>query len=95
LAGVESDALGLSNNYYYTELKNEWPKLYDIEANNPDFFEEVINQPSEIDFFLDFIDSEAAIAEFSVGNIGRRTLTINDDSINCLFEPTVPNLVLI
>ena len=93
MAGVASDPFGLNSNYYYTELKNEWPKLYDIQ--NQKFFEEVINQPSDIDFFLDFIDTPTAISEFSVQNIGRRTTTLVDDTINCIFEPDNPDIVII
>ena len=93
MAGIASDPFGLNSNYYYTELKNEWPKIYDIQ--NQKFFDEVINQPSDIDFFLDFIDSPAAISEFSVQNIGRRTTTLVDDNINCIFEPDNPDIVII
>ena len=93
MAGVANEPFGLDSNYYYTELKNEWPKLYDI--RNQKFFEEVIDQPSDIDFFLDFIDAPTAISEFSVQNIGRRTTTLVDDSINCLFKPDSPDIVII
>ena len=31
LDGVEKESLGLDSNYYFTELKNEWTKIYDIE----------------------------------------------------------------
>lgn len=93
MAGVASEPFGLDSNYYYTELKNEWPKLYDM--RNQKFFEGVIDQPSDIDFFLDFIDTPTAISEFSVQNIGRRTTTFVDDSINCIFESDSPNIVII
>lgn len=93
MAGVANEPFGLDSNYYYTELKNEWPKLYDM--RNQKFFEGVIDQPSDIDFFLDFIDTPTAISEFSVQNIGRRTTTLVDDSINCIFEPDNPDIVII
>ena len=93
LNGVTSEPMGLYSNYYYTELKNEWPKLYDIHKGK--FFDEVTHQPSDIDFFLDFIDTPAAISEFSIQNIGRRTVTIVEDSVNCIFEPENLNLVII
>ena len=93
MAGVASEPFGLDSNYYYTELKNEWPKLYDM--RNQKFFEGVIDQPSDIDFFLDFIDTPTAISEFSIQNIGRRTTTLVDDSINCIFEPDNPDIVII
>ena len=66
-----------------------------MRGSTPNFKEEVLKQPSDIDFFLDFIDTSAALAEFSVDNIGRRTTIINNDAINCLFEPTNPNIVII
>ena len=112
LQGVDAEPWGIDSNYYYTELQNEWPKLYDIwgetekHRRNPvdntmetyyteDFYDEVRNTPSDCDFFLDFIDTSAAISEFSVNNIGRRTKVLNDDSINCLFAPDIPNWIII
>lgn len=93
LAGSVSDPLATDSNYYYTELKNEWPKLYDIKAGK--FYEGVLKNPTGIDFYLDFIDSGSEISALNISNIGRRTKVINDDKINCLFEPEIPNLVLL
>ena len=93
LQGSASEPLGVDSNYYYTELKNEWPKIYDVEAGH--FREEALRHPSNIDFYLDFIDSTEAIAELSVKNIGRRSQVIVDDSINCVFESEIPDLVMI
>ena len=93
LAGVANEPFGLDSNYYYTELKNEWTKLYDIK--NTKFYNEVESQPSNIDFFLDLIDTTSALQEFSVNNIGRRTSVTVDDKINCIFQPDIPNLVII
>lgn len=93
LSGSVSDPLAIDSNYYYTELKNEWPKLYDVE--NGKFFDEVLKYPSDIDFYLDFIDTSADISEISISNIGRRTKVVNDDKVNCVFEPEIPDLVLL
>ena len=93
LSGINSEPFGLESNYYFTELKNEWPKIYDIQ--NQQFFKETLTQSSDIDFFLDFIDTSSAISEFSVQNIGRRTAVLVDDSINCIFEPSSPDLILL
>lgn len=93
LTGSVSDPLATDYNYYYTELKNEWGKLYDIE--NGKFLDSVLKYPTNIDFFLDFIDSESSISELNISNIGRRTKVINDDKINCIFEPEIPDLVLL
>lgn len=93
LQGSISEPLAISSNYYYTELLNEWPKLYDVEK--AEFYQEVLDEPSDIDFFLDFIDTTADISKFSVSNIGRRTKVVNDNSINCIFEPDIPPFILI
>ena len=66
-----------------------------IDLENNKFFDAVQNDPASIDYFLDFIDSNAAISEFSISNIGRRTKVINDDTINCVFESDIPDVVLI
>lgn len=95
LQGVVNESMGLNSNYYYAELKNEWTKLYDMRRQTPGFRQEILKQPSDANFFLDFIDTSIALSEFSVQNIGRRTAVISDDSINCVFEADIPNLVLI
>ena len=93
LAGANTERYGTNSNFYYAELKNEWPKQYDVESGV--FYDEALNTPSDMDYYLDFIDSGAAISELSISNIGRRSKIINDDKINCMFEPDIPNLVVI
>lgn len=93
LAGSVAEPLGRDSNYYYTELKNEWPKIYDVQ--NGTFLDDAKNFQSEIDFFLDFIDTNTALSELSVNNIGRRSKVIVDNKINCVFEPEIPDLVLL
>lgn len=105
LQGSMSEPLGLNSNYYYAELAAEWPKLYDLKANvetingeqvyTGAFRPEVLEQPWKVSYFLDFIDSTAAISQFSVNTIGRRTLIKSEDSYNCVFEPEIPDFVLI
>ena len=105
LQGVEAEPLGIGSNYYYTELLNEWTKLYNLQSKTVklndedvfqgDFYEEVLKTPSNIDYYLDFIDSNAAVSKFSISNIGRRTVTIVDNDINCIFAPEIPDFIII
>ena len=105
LQGVQSEPLGTDSNYYYTELINEWPKLYNLKSKNStinenivytgDFYREVVKTPSDVDYFLDFIDSGAEISKFSISNIGRRSQIITDSKVNCVFEPYIPDFILI
>ena len=88
-SGIAGEPNGIYSNYYYTELKNEWPKIYDIQAKT---YKET--DSSNIDYFLDIINTPA-LEPFNVQNIGRRTATIVDDTINCIFQPTPPDVVII
>lgn len=108
LQGTLSEPYGTDSNYYYIELKNEWPKLYDLRPRKSDgteynkndslycgksgtgqsFWQHLIEDPTQMDYYLDFIDTNAAISEFSVNNIGRRQKVLQDDDINCIFEPS-------
>ena len=93
LSGAQAEGFSLDTNNYYAELNNEWPKMYDIE--NGEFYEEYEKDPSSLDYFLDFIDSSAAIGELSISNIGKRSKIVVDEDINCIFEREIPNLVMI
>ena len=102
--GVAAEPYGLNSNDYYIELKQEWPKIYDIKPDNANgtndsaFKPEYIKHPNTMDYYLDFIDSSFAdIQSISVQNIGRRSKVLNEqqNGINCIFEPYIPDLVLI
>lgn len=103
LQGIESEELGYSYNDYYMELMNEWPKLYALQGgeeygrkgNTPGFKDRTVHNSLDMDFFLDFIDTSSALGEYSVSNIGRRTKVLVDNSINCIFEPKVNDIVFI
>lgn len=106
LQGAQAEPLGTDSNYYYTELMNEWPKLYNLQKESyinskgetiytGGFYDEVLKTPSNIDYYLDFIDSTAAISQFSVNNIGRRSQVVNRNDINCVFEPDIPDFIII
>ena len=105
LQGVAAEPLGINSNYYYAELANEWPKLYNLKAsssieNGETIYEgafrpEVLKNQSSIDYYLDFIDTDSKISEIAVNNIGRRSLVKSSNDINCIFEPDIPDYVLI
>ena len=107
LAGVAAEPLGLESNYYYPELEAEWPKLYNLQADSyvdPEtghtiyigaFYEDILDNPWDVDYWLDFIDSEAAISSLNISNIGRRSITENNDDYNCVFEADIPDIVII
>ena len=100
LQGLQADLSGTDSSPYYIELANEWRKIYDITGEQRrdgqiGFQDAVIECPTDMDYFLDFIDTTEGLNQYSVQNIGRRTKVIVDDSINCMFEPEVNDVVFI
>lgn len=105
LSGAAAAPRGIDSNYYYTELLNEWTRLYNLKAKFVEdkdggyyegaFYEDTLKKPTILNYWLDFIDSAANISNISISNIGRRTKVLNDDKINCLFETDIPDFVLI
>ena len=84
---------GLDKSYYYAEMYNEWPKIYDIEHNT--WLEGVLNSPSSLDWWLDLSDNDGATNKFSVDAIGRRSYAKTESSCNCVFEPDIPNIIMV
>lgn len=93
LSGMQAEVNGGLPNDYYTELKVEWPKIYDTERSC--FREEFLLNPSNYDYFLDFIDTNGIASDISVNQIGRRVKVEDSDKINYLFEPVYPNFVFV
>lgn len=81
---------GVHTGYYFRELQNEIPKLYDFEKKK---WKEL--DPSSMDFYLDFINTDSELGKFSIGAIGRRTKVINDDKVTTLYQPPTPDYVIL
>lgn len=92
--GLEASHRGTDySEYYWAELCNEWPKVYDIE--NDQWYTDKIDMPSGLDWWLDIIDNNSELNKFSVSSIGRRSYAKTDDSCNCVFEPDIPDIVMV
>lgn len=88
--GIEALATGVDTGVYFEDLRNEWPKLYDLkEQKIKDVY---LNDPLLMDYYLDFIDTNEELSKISVAAIGRRTKAQNVDSVNCVFEFNVPEV---
>lgn len=99
----ESEKLGTDQNteennsyfQYYAELKEEFPKIFNLETQT--YKIDMEEHPDQIGYYLDFIDEDSELGQYSVSNIGRRAKIIDDNNegINCVFEPTIPDIVYI
>ncbi|MCM1217882.1 MAG: hypothetical protein NC548_25620 [Lachnospiraceae bacterium] len=87
------------NNYYDSELIAEWRGLYNpMNSNwdsrdhwNPDVFE----NPKNINFWLDFIDTGSEMGKYSISEIGRRTKVINSKDLKSVYNSEVPDIIFI
>lgn len=93
MQGITASTTGSEYSYYFTELLWEWPKIWDFDKH--DYKEEYKNNPANFDFFLDILNANSEVGKYSVPNIGRRSMVVTDDKINCIFEQTVPDAVII
>lgn len=97
--GLIAERLGTDIGYYYAELKEFWPQIYDVAEQK--FWGEKEEEPVQLqalcdgNFYLDFIDSSGPLGKYSVSAIGRRQQVVVDEDINCLFEPEIPNIVFL
>ena len=91
--GVIGSKMGTDTGYYWAELCNEWPKIYDIE--NDSWISEKINKPTDLDWWLDIIDNNSILNSFSVQSIGRRSYTKVESECNCVFEPDIPDIIMV
>lgn len=83
------DLYGTSTSYYKAELDNFMPQIYDFEKG------EYKSDIKELTYFLDFIDSGAAVSKYSISRIGRRQMVETIDSVNCVFEPEMQDIVFV
>lgn len=98
LNGIINSNLNNDTSEYYTELVTEWPKLYNIFPQNkeqPDFYEDVKKNPTNIDYFLDILSDSNLVTKYGIPNIGKRTVVIKNNNINCIFEPVCPDIIYI
>ena len=106
LDGVCLEADGIVPNDYYIELKQEWAKIIDVKK----MFREGTAAPLELEdllktdldvtnlqYFVDILDTSDKISEFNVSKIGKRTEIINESEsgANCIFENDIPGYIYI
>lgn len=91
--GLFANSSGIDAEYYWAELCNEWPKIYDVEADQ--YYDGVLDMPTNLDWWLDLIDNSAILNKFSVSTIGRRSYAKTESGCNCVFEPDIPDIVMV
>ena len=97
LQGLEAEMNNENTSFYYRELKSEWTKIYDMK--NHKFYEDFLKNPWNYNFFLDFIEDDPEhdiiVSNLSIKEVGDRQTASTVESINCIFEPTPKNTIII
>lgn len=87
------------DNYYDSELIAEWRNLYDPMNSNWDSYShwnpDVFNNPENINYWLDFIDTGSEMGRYSIGEIGRRTMVESSDSYTSIYNQSPPDIIFI
>lgn len=87
------------DNYYDSELIAEWRRLYDPMNSNWDSYDhwnpDVFNNPENINYWLDFIDTGSEMGRYSIGEIGRRTMVESSDSYTSIYNQSPPDIIFI
>lgn len=101
LDGLKSVINGTDAGYYYAELSAFWPQIYNLRTQK--FYAEEKDKSIDYEtlaiagsYYLDFLDEvDTSFGEWSVNNIGRRSDVVVKEEINCLFQPEIPNVILL
>ena len=101
-----NNARAIANENHITEeteeekLFHQYAKYYisDNEENlksrvhwNRDVFE----FPTKLNFWIDFLDDENELAEYSIPTIGDRSKVVNEDKVGAIYYKEVPGMVLV
>ena len=102
--GLQASVTGTDTGYYWAELCNEWPKIYNMEYKDPQavgdvhkgqWYVDSLQMPTSLDWWLDILDTDSVLNKFSVDAIGRRSYAKIDNDCNCVFEPDIPDIVMV
>lgn len=104
LAGLHAKLHGTEQGDYFAELDAFWPEVYDLlhqkfygeyDEKDPNTNDITAAWATVGTYYLDFIDANSStLGEFSVSNIGRRLDVINNEDVNCLFTPEIPDVII-
>ena len=101
LYGLEAQVNGTDEGPYFAELNAFWPKEYNLKHDKQGFYGAETGNHDEYltltegNYFLDFIDTDSELGKYSIAAIGRRSDVVQEDKINCLFEPEIPNVIFL
>lgn len=95
--------------YIEKEILTEWRKLYNPVYASSNYFDQelkinykfndegwnvnVLNDPSSITYWLDYLDTNDEIMEYAVSAIGCRSKVVVNDKTTALFNKPIPDII--
>lgn len=83
---------------YYTDLEGFWRQLYNPETSDENFDEDgwnknIYENPSILNFWFDFLDTDGDLNKFSVKQIGDRPKVTNDSKVKSIYFKETPRVI--
>ena len=77
------------------ELLNKVKSLTNLSQNFRDdgWCLDVFNRPDQLNFWIDFLDSEGELSQFSVPMVGERSKVINDTNVKAIYFRETPEVL--
>lgn len=75
---------------------NYFTEQYNYIIDNEEYMywtTDLINNPSQLNFWFDFLDADSELGQFSVPAVGDRTKAVNDNTVTAIYFRQVPNLI--
>ena len=91
-----------TDGYCDAELLTEWRRLYDTMATYAAEVENdlwdgwnysLLQDPGNLTYWLDFLDTKSSLSQYSVSAIGRRSKIVKDDKCSQLFKNDTPEVL--
>lgn len=76
---------------YYTDMIAFWPEIYDVD--NLCYKDDI--QLDGLKFWLEFLDTDGQLSQYSVKNIGQRQLVKTDEKVRRIENYNIPNYLFI
>lgn len=93
MQGLQKKALGLRPSLDEQEVLDFLPIIYDFK--NQQYKENILNNPNELIYFIDYLEPSESLHDYSVDTIGRRTYSYQQDKINKIYNRDIPNYIII
>lgn len=93
LQALERAAFPTIQENYDAELLAYFPNIYDFGKNN--FKPEVLEDPSTLLYWLDFVTPDSIVGKYSIDRIGKRTKAETDTDVTRIYTKDIEDVVLL